>query len=30
MLIPIRTENRFCYSAVLHDVAPEVRFERMS
>jgi hypothetical protein len=28
VIVPIRTENRLRFSALLHDGAPEVRFER--
>jgi hypothetical protein len=29
VLIPIRTENVLRFSAVLHDVSPDVRFEKI-
>jgi hypothetical protein len=30
VIVPLCTENVLRFSAVLHDVAPNVRFERMS
>jgi hypothetical protein len=29
VLVPLCTENWLRFSAVLHDVAPDVRFERV-